>query len=126
MWKDVALLAVGGALGSVSRYGVSSLATRLGGTDFPYGTLAVNVLGSAVIGLLMHLVLTQPGFPREVRLAVVVGFLGAFTTFSTFSYETTRALEAGQLGLAGVNIATNVLLCVGATVAGLAVGRALW
>ncbi len=63
---------------------------------------------------------------REVRLAVVVGFLGAFTTFSTFSYETTRALEAGQLGLAGVNIATNVLLCVGATVAGLAVGRALW
>lgn len=123
--RDLAAVAVAGAVGSVARYLVSGLATSVVGPAWPAGTLAVNVLGSLAMGLLMQLGLDADVLPRELRLALTVGFLGAFTTFSAFSYETVRALESGAWTTAATSVAANLALCLAATWAGLALGR-LW
>ncbi len=124
LWRDTAWVCAGGALGAGARFLVASLAARLFSPDFPWGTLAVNALGSFGIGVVMQLAASgQVGPPG--RLFLAVGVLGGFTTFSTFSYETLRLWQAGTAGLAVVNAGGQLILCLGATALGLWAGRAL-
>ena len=124
--RELLFLAGAGAAGAVSRYALSGWTHRLFGDRFAYGTLAVNVLGSFLIGLVMHAALSADLLTREARVAVTIGFLGAFTTFSTFSYETMKAIEDGEWGTAAANVILNVLLCLGATWLGLLAARQIW
>ena len=120
---EVLLIACAGGLGAVSRYGLSGLAVRALGNGFPYGTLIVNVLGCFAIGFLMQIGVTSDAIPRAARQAAVLGFLGAFTTFSAFGYETTRYMGDGAWGIAAANAAANLFLCILATVVGAVIGR---
>jgi fluoride exporter len=101
-----------GAAGCLSRYLVSGWAYSLAGRGFPYGTLAVNVLGSFLLGLLMEGSLRSTLISPELRMGIAIGFLGGFTTFSTFSYETLRLLDEGSYLFAGANILLNVTVCI--------------
>jgi CrcB protein len=122
---QILAIAGGGALGAVARFGVSTGVYRWLGRDFPWGTLAVNVIGSFVMGLLFVLLLERGLFPPEARAAVLVGFLGAFTTFSTFSLETLSLIEQGESIRALLNVAVSVLLCLAACWAGMISARLL-
>jgi CrcB protein len=117
---NLLLVALGGAVGAVARYGVGVGAARWFGLAFPWGTLIVNILGGLAMGLL-----TARFGPEQdaVRLALGVGVLGGFTTFSAFSLETVRLMEH-QPGLAMLYAAASVILSVGACWAGLMLGRA--
>ena len=116
-------IAIAGAVGTISRFGLTEAAHRIMGSAFPYGTLLVNILGSMLIGYLMQIGLASDLIPRSLRMAVTVGFLGAFTTFSTFSYETAGYIESGAWMAAITNIATNMGLSILATMAGLMLAR---
>jgi CrcB protein len=119
------LVGLGGFLGSVLRYGVSGLVQRLGpaGGAFPLGTLGVNALGSFLIGLLGGLADSRGLFGPGARLLIFLGLLGGFTTFSSFSYETLQLLKDGQWHLAGLNVAGQLLLGLGAVWLGWGLGR---
>jgi CrcB protein len=95
------------------------------GRDFPYGTLAVNVAGSLLIGLLTVMLLERFDLDPQWRAAVLIGLLGAFTTFSTFSLETFYLLEQGELAKAVANVVLSVVLCLVATWVGILTGRQL-
>ncbi|HKJ05164.1 MAG TPA: fluoride efflux transporter CrcB [Geopsychrobacteraceae bacterium] len=101
-----------GGLGCVSRYLMSGWTYTLVGRGLPYGTLAVNVIGSFLLGLLMVIGLRSTLLSPELRIGLTVGFMGGFTTFSTFSYETMRLLEEGSLWQAGANVVLNVSICL--------------
>lgn len=118
-------IASGGAVGALFRFWVSSGIYSLLGRGFPYGTLVVNVLGSLVMGFLYVLLLERTTVSPEMRGALLIGFLGAFTTFSTFSIETLNLLEQAELLKAGLNILVSVIACVLACWFGLVVGRQL-
>jgi len=118
-------IAGGGALGAVMRFLMSSNIYRVFGRDFPYGTLTVNVLGSLLIGLFYILIVERSLLSAEWRSVVMIGFLGAFTTFSTFSLETLSLLESGELSRAALNVFLSVALCLVATWLGLVIGRQL-
>lgn len=117
------LVGLAGAVGAVSRYAMGLAAERVLGARFAFGTLVVNVLGCLLLGALLeaerHTTLVTP----PVRLLLAVGFLGAFTTFSTFGWETFRYLQAGTAHLALINIAANMLLGLGAVWAGWGLAR---
>lgn len=116
-------IALGGAVGALARFGTQSLAFRLFGPGFPVGTVAVNVLGSLVMGVFAAL-LVHKGLARFSPL-VMVGFLGAYTTFSTYALDALELWESGQGGLAGLYVIGSVLLSVAACALGLALGRGL-
>jgi CrcB protein len=118
-------IASGGAAGALFRFWVSNGVYSLLGRGFPYGTLVVNVLGSLVMGFLYVLLLERTTVSPELRGALLIGFLGAFTTFSTFSIETLNLLEQAELLKAGLNILLSVVACVLACWFGLMVGRQL-
>jgi CrcB protein len=120
---QILYISIAGVLGTLSRYGLSSLVQRLSGAGFPFGTLLVNVLGSLAIGFVMQLGLSTDLIPRSLRIAATIGFMGAFTTFSTFSYETVSYLQDGAWLLASLNILLNLALCLSATLLGMALGR---
>jgi CrcB protein len=122
---DIIYLAAAGALGAVSRYALSGLTQRFMGPDFPYGTLLVNVLGSMLLGFLVYMGINTNLIPQPLRTALTIGFLGAFTTFSTFSYETASYLGKGDWFLATVNVLANVGLCILAVLAGMFLARLL-
>lgn len=105
-------IAIFGACGCLARFAVSGWTYRLCGTALPYGTLAVNILGSFCIGLLMEMSLRSTLLGPDLRVGLTVGFLGGFTTFSTFSYETIRLLEEGSLLQAGGNVLLSVVVCL--------------
>ena len=107
-------VALGGALGSVARYGCSLAATRWLGAAFPWGTMFVNVTGSFTIGLLTALVATEGRalLGADARALVIVGLLGGFTTFSSFSLETLELARGGALGAAALNVMLSVALCL--------------
>lgn len=109
------IIALGGAVGAVLRYLVSNGVYVLAGKDFPYGTLSVNVLGSLLMGILYVLLVERLAFAVEWRAFLMIGVLGAFTTFSTFSIETMLLMESGDYARALLNIMVSVVLCVGAT-----------
>lgn len=123
--QQLLAIAGGGALGAVLRFSMSSNIYRVFGRDFPYGTLAVNVLGSLLMGLFFILIIERGTLSAEWRSVIMIGFLGAFTTFSTFSIETLALLESGELSRAALNIFLSVALCLGATWLGLVIGRQL-
>jgi len=123
--REILILGAAGGLGTIGRYAISGWAYRWLGERFAWGTLAVNVAGCLLIGFLMELGLSSEALGRQTRLALTVGFLGALTTFSTFSYETLRYVEDGAYGLALANTAANLLLGLLATWGGLMAARAL-
>ncbi len=119
-------VAFGGACGAVLRFMVSTGVYHWLGRGFPYGTLAVNVIGSLLLGLLTEaLVLNRIAFALDYRAAILVGFIGAFTTFSTFSLETVYLLQQGHLSKALLNVAVSVAICLLAIWLGLLCGKAL-
>jgi CrcB protein len=120
----LALIAIGGAAGAVTRYLVDGWVLDRTGSGFPYGTLAINLSGSFVLGVLAALTIDRAVLPAEIRAPVMIGFLGAYTTFSTLMLESWRLFEAGQNGAALANLAGSVVLGVVAVAAGLVVGRA--
>lgn len=112
------LVALGGALGSVARYGATLGINRYAQSAFPWGTLFVNILGSLLIGILMVWVLKAGELRENYRLLLVTGIMGGFTTFSSFSWETWKLIEDGRLPLAAANIFMSVGICLLATIAG--------
>ncbi|MBC8519215.1 MAG: fluoride efflux transporter CrcB [Gammaproteobacteria bacterium] len=119
-------IAVGGALGSVMRYLVSNGIYGWLGRGFPWGTMTVNVLGSLVMGLLFVLLTERLALGPQWRAFLLIGFLGAFTTFSSFSMETLNLLEGGEVMRAVLNMVGSVVVCVGAAWLGVIVGRMSW
>ncbi|OWV70936.1 protein CrcB [Rhizobium sp. R634] len=119
------LVAVGGAIGSVLRYYVGRWALKLMGPAFPWGTLAVNVVGCFVIGVFAELIARKFNASTELRLLLITGFLGGFTTFSAFSLDAISLFEGGEAVAGGIYIAASVGLSMAAVFAGLAIMRAL-
>ncbi|HES58447.1 MAG TPA: fluoride efflux transporter CrcB [Firmicutes bacterium] len=122
---NILAIAAAGALGTLARYGLSGLAHQWLGARFAWGTLAVNLLGCLVLGVLMQLALTTDAVPQPWRLPLAIGFCGAFTTFSTFGYETLRFVEDGAWGLAVGNVAANVVGGLALTWLGFVAARAM-
>jgi len=122
---ELVAIAAGGALGAVMRFWVSTGVYSWLGRDFPYGTLSVNVIGSFFIGIAFVLLTERLTVGAEVRAFIMIGFLGAFTTFSTFSLESLFLLQEGLLVKAMGNVMLNVVLCLFATWGGIIVSRSL-
>lgn len=118
-------IAAGGALGALLRFWTSIGIHGVFGRGFPYGTLTVNVLGSLLIGLLTVLLLDRFDVGAAWRAGILIGMLGGFTTFSTFSIETLNLLEQGEVASGVANAVLNFSLCMVATWAGLLMGRQL-
>ena len=123
--KLLVFIALGGAFGAVLRYGTSLGVYSMLGRGFPYGTLFVNVSGSLLMGVLSVLLLERLDIGPEWRAAILVGVLGSFTTFSTFSIETLNLLEQGDVMRASANMVVSVLLCLVAVWFGVILGRQL-
>ena len=117
-------IAVAGAIGTLARVGLGQAVVGWLGEDFPYGTLTANAIGSLIMGFFAHVLLHHPQIPPSARIPLTTGLLGAFTTFSTFSLDTVRLLEAGRQGAALANVASNVSLGLALCAIGLAAGRA--
>jgi len=122
---NIVTIAAGGATGALMRFWVSGWTYGLLGRDFPYGTLFVNVAGSLLMGILSVLLIERLSLGPEWRGAILIGFLGSFTTFSTFSIETLNLIEVGELGKALANTSLSVVLCIGAAWVGVLAGRQL-
>ena len=122
---QVLAIATGGAAGALLRFWMSQGVYQLFGRGFPYGTLAVNVLGSFLMGLLFVYLLDRSHIAPEWRAAILIGLLGAFTTFSTFSIETLNLFEQGEQLKALMNAVLSVVLCLFATWLGVIIGRQL-
>ena len=124
--QGIFLVGLAGAAGAVSRYAVGLVAERLLGAHFAFGTLLVNVAGCLALGFLLELERGTNLVSHPVRLLLAVGFLGAFTTFSTFGYETLRYFHNGASHLAMLNISANLVLGLGAVWLGLLGARSLY
>ena len=119
------LVALGGLAGCLCRYWMTGFVQQSTDSDFPLGTLAVNILGSFVIGLMMSLSLERGVISAESRLLLTTGFCGGFTTMSTFSYETLALLRDGQAALAFGNLGGTIVGCFGAVWLGQLLARLL-
>lgn len=121
---DLAFIAAGGAVGALGRYAVLSSGAAMAG-GFPYGTLAVNVIGALLMGLLIEGIALGADIPVGLRLGLVVGVLGAFTTFSAFSLDTYLLYKDGRLVAAALYVGASTLLSIGAIFVGVALARAM-
>ncbi|MFL5675645.1 MAG: fluoride efflux transporter CrcB [Chloroflexota bacterium] len=119
------LIGLGGFAGAISRYLVDGVVTDRTAGAFPWGTLAVNLSGSFLLGLLFALTAERAILPADIRGPVMIGFIGAYTTFSTFMLESWLLMESGSYAPAIANLIGSVLLGLVAVVAGLALGRAI-
>jgi len=117
-FRDLLLVAGGGAIGAVARYGASAMCTGLFGDRFPWGTLVVNVVGCFLLGWLLHTTSLTLTISDPMKLALGTGFLGAFTTFSTFGVQTLQAWQRSPM-LAMANIGTNVVIGLAAAALGI-------
>jgi CrcB protein len=120
---SIAAIAVGGGLGSVARFIVTREMERWLGNFLPYGTLVVNVLGSLALGWLATVFLARPEINIALRLGIAVGFLGAFTTFSAFSFESVQLMLNGAVWRAALNVAANTIVCLGMCYLGMQLAR---
>ncbi len=118
-------VAVGGAIGAVLRFLIAGYVQKKAGLAFPLGTMTVNVIGSFIIGFFISYFLEHLAFPPQIRALVVVGFLGAFTTFSSYSHETVSLLLEGDWTKALIYIVGTNLLCFFATFLGIIAARML-
>ena len=116
-WLAVAL---GGALGSMARYALSTWIFQVSSHKFPYATLTVNVLGSFVMGILFVVIVERAALPQEIRSLLMIGFIGAFTTFSTFSLDALGLWQNGHLFMALIYTLATVILCL------IAISSAIW
>ncbi|WP_284777549.1 fluoride efflux transporter CrcB [Agrobacterium sp. lyk4-40-TYG-31] len=123
---NIALVAVGGAIGSVARYLVGVWGVKLAGPNFPWGTITVNVVGAFFIGLMVEMIARRFDASSEVRVFIVTGILGGFTTWSSFTLDAVVLFERGDLGLAAVYLLASLVVSFAAIFAGLALGRALF
>lgn len=110
-------IGVGGFIGAVSRYLLSRYINNLL-PSFPFGTLAVNIIGSFVLGFIIYSISAGKNIAPEMRDFITIGMIGGFTTMSAFAYESFRLMELNQLMLFALNLALNVILCIGAIYAG--------
>lgn len=120
--REAIAIGIGGVAGALFRHGLSGRVQKMFQGIFPLGTLFVNLLGSFLIGMLMALVEERGAFSRSTRLFLVTGFLGSFTTFSTFSYETFTLFKGGSSGAALFNLAAHTLLGILAVACGWLLG----
>jgi len=123
--REILLVAVGGAFGSVLRYYVGVWGVRIAGTGFPWGTLTVNLVGSFVIGVVVEMIVRKFDGSPALRLLLMTGVLGGFTTFSSFALDTVSLFERGALGLAITYVAISLVASLAAVFAGLSLVRAL-
>jgi fluoride exporter len=123
--RTAVAIAVAGALGALARYGLEGLVSRRVPGAFPWGTFAVNVTGAFVLGFAFTVMTEQFTVAPWIRGAVTIGFLGAYTTFSTLSFETYRLAEDGALGLAAANALGSLAAGLTAVYLGVVAGRAL-
>lgn len=121
--RIAALIALCGALGCLTRYWLSGWVYTLIGRGFPWGTLVVNVVGAFCIGLIMEFCIRSTLVSPTLRSGLTIGFLGGLTTFSTFSYETFRLLEEGDVLQATANVLFSVLICLALTWSGIITAR---
>ena len=119
------LIGIGGFAGAISRYLVDGFVTDRTAGAFPWGTLVVNATGSFVLGLLFAATTERAIFPSEIRGPVMIGFIGAYTTFSTYMLESWGLVESGSYGAAIANLGGSVVVGLVAVAAGLAIGRAI-
>jgi CrcB protein len=122
---NVLLVAIGGAIGSALRYLIGILTTRQYGADFPWGTVTVNIVGSFAIGLLTEMIARRFHASMELRVFLVTGILGGFTTWSSFSLDTIVLYERGGFGLAAAYVIGSTVASFAAVFGGLALGRAM-
>jgi CrcB protein len=113
-------VAVGGALGSIARYALSTWIFDISSHKFPYATLAVNVLGSFFMGILFVIIVEKAALPTEMRSLLMIGFIGAFTTFSTFSLDALGLWQNGHIFMSVVYMLATVILCL------IAISSAIW
>lgn len=123
--ERILLVALGGAIGSVLRYLTSVLAAVWFGAEFPFGTLIVNLSGAFIIGLVQEIGREAVVIPDTARIFLTTGMMGGLTTYSTFSYETVRLMEAGAWHHAWINIFTTTAICLCLCFLGIVCGRLL-
>ena len=123
--RTIVAIGIAGALGALARYGLDGVVSRRLPTSFPWGTFVVNISGALVLGFLITLMTEQLTTSPWLRSALTIGFLGAYTTFSTFAFETMRLAEDGAVLLAAVNVLASVGAGLLAVYAGTWAGRAL-
>lgn len=123
--NDVFIIALGAVFGANFRWLISRWAAKFISPVFPYGTLFINVTGSFVVGFFMIWSTQRVLLDPRWRLLIVVGFCGAFTTFSSFAFETMAYFEQGQWTMMATNFVANNLLCLAAALAGMALARVL-
>ena len=119
------LIAFGGAAGATARYLVDTWISERASGAFPWGTIVVNISGSLILGILFALATERGVLPASIRAPVLIGFIGAYTTFSTLMLESWRLIEGGALGLGLANLVGSTVIGMGALVAGLMIGRAV-
>jgi len=123
--KIVWAIAIGAAVGGVSRYYLTSAVQQRLGVSFPWGTLVINVTGSMLLGFIIRYALAAPAMSVELRALLTTGFCGGYTTFSTYSFETATLIEEGQYGRAGAYAFGSMFLALTATFCGFLLAREL-
>jgi len=123
--QELLIISLGAVVGANARYLISRYAARILGPVFPYGTLIINIIGSIIVGFFVIWATERAWVDPRWRLLVVVGFCGAFTTFSSYAFESMAYFEQGQWLLLWTNILTNNILCLLGALAGMAIARVL-
>ncbi|XXT23733.1 fluoride efflux transporter CrcB [Sorangium sp. So ce429] len=118
-------IGLGGAAGTLARYGLSTWCQQRFGAGFPYGTLAVNVIGSFLLGVILQVAATTELLSPTLRLALSTGLMGGFTTYSSFNYETIKLFEEGAWWVGALNVVITVAGCMIAGVLGIVITRRL-
>jgi CrcB protein len=119
------LIAIGGAAGATTRYLIDTWVSERAGSAFPWGTFVINISGSLILGVLFALAIERGVLPASLRGPLLIGFVGAYTTFSTLMLESWRLIEGGALGLGLANLVGSSVIGIVAVVGGLMIGRAL-